>query len=440
MTDTGNELPNRFYELGAALLAAATIYLSFSAGRILGFKGAELAGYSVGAPLTALIIVTVCQLMKRARTRRAISKIAFFTMLVFLFGTAGSLLQATAKRSAISTEIDPAISTEIDPASLNVNQQQAISLALRIEDSVRQQQPYNINAIYDAERFVKNALRGEDAKSSHLQDVAIGGGEAFAKNRILEQMASLANDDGDFTFVKFYRRDGEPILQFRVNDGSGGLHYVDFYLFKTVDDIIRIGDLRYYNSGDRLSKQTIASATNLDGSKSGIQAVDLQAFQDAMKLAQQGKAQEAQALVESLPEDTKQLKVVMRFRLQLAYRAESSQADQLFNEFKERFPDDPSIVFSVLVQATARDDLGAAAAVLDEIYQVVEGDEYLLWYKVQLFVAEKNYRKAITTLSEMETKYGVDVLSSVNDQLSEEFRSSKEYRAWLREHERRQGV
>jgi len=40
-----------------------------------------------------------------------------------------------------------------------------------------------------------------------------------------------------------------------------------------------------------------------------------------------------------------------------------------------------------LLRRVARDDAGACAALLDDIYQAVNGDDYLLWYKVRLFIA-----------------------------------------------------
>jgi hypothetical protein len=428
VTDVRNNSTHSWYELGAVLLVPASVYLSFSAGRVLGFEGAELVGYSLGSPVTAVIIVSLCQFSKAARTRSAISKIAFFTMLLFLFGTAGTLFQERARQVEISSEIDP--------KSLAVDEEPAVALAQQIVESVKDGQVSNIQILCDPNRFANRALRGRDKNARSLQELARSAGRAFAKNPILDQLAAMVKLDGFFSFVKFYHREGEPILQFRLTDGSGGLHYVDFYVFKTIDETLRIEDIHYYNSGDPLSKQLIETLTNADDSNPGGESENLETLKRAVELNQQGNVQEAATLIEALPDAAKQQKTVMRWRVQFAYMDGAQNADQLFREFTERYPGDSSIVFSAFLRASSRDDLTAAANLLDDIYRTVNGDDFLLWHKVGLLVEAKDYPKAIQTLDKMEKSYSIDVLSHAEHQLREEFLSSKEYRAWLRTHER----
>ena len=428
VTDERDNSTHSWYELGAVLLVPASVYLSFSAARVLGFEGAELVGYSLGSPVTAVIIVSLCQFSKAARTRSAISKIAFFTMLLFLFGTAGTLFQERARQVEISSEIDP--------ASLDVAEEQAVALAQRMKESVEVGELLDIQTLCDPNRFAKRALRGRDKTARSLQELARSAGRAFTKTPILGQMAAMVKLGGFFNFVKFYHKEGEPILQFRLTDDSGVLHYVDFYIFKTIDETLRIEDIHYYNSGDPLSKQLIETLTNADVSNPAGESDNLEILKRAVELSQQGNVQEAAALLTALPDATKQQKIVMRLRVQFAYLEEAQNADQLFSEFRERYPGDSSIVFSAYLRASLRDDLVAAADLVDDIYRTVNGDDFLLWLKVQILVEAKDYRKAVATLSEMDTAYGIDVLSHAEHQLSEEFLSSKEYRTWLRTRER----
>jgi len=71
---------------------------------------------------------------------------------------------------------------------------------------------------------------------------------------------------------------------------------------------------------------------------------------------------------------------------------------------------------------------------IGDIYEAVEGDEYLLWYKVNLLITADQAEKAIATLSEMETKYKINVVSLAESRLPTEFCSSKDYKAWARQH------
>jgi hypothetical protein len=178
-----NRPVNRWFELGALFLALLDVYLSFVSGRLLGFRGAELAGYSTGPLVTALIVVGISRLFKRTRTRQASAKIAFFTLLIFLFGTLSSLASSRTPQSLLTIELDP--------ESFVVDDAKAINLGSQIQDSVSKGQTDNLKALYDADRFVTRALRGQDANSTYLQDVARGGSKSFAQNQVLEQMATL---------------------------------------------------------------------------------------------------------------------------------------------------------------------------------------------------------------------------------------------------------
>ena len=412
---------NRWYELCTLFLAILNVYLSFSAGRFLGFKGAELAGYSTGPLVLVLIVVGIARLMKRARTTRAMSKVAFFTLLFLVVATSSTLMQAWSKLSAIPTAISP--------ESLNVDEGLAVSLASQIQDAVSKGQPDDLQVLFDADRFITKALLGQDTKSRDLQDVARGGSKSFAQNRILEQMALMVKQGGEFNLVKLYKREQAPILQFRLTEVSGNLHYLDFYIYTTKDGKLRIDDLRYYNSGGVLSKQVMTNAAALGNTPSGLDGL-----QNAIKLTQEGKSQEASDILESLPDDLKQQRIVMRLRMQLAYQVGSQHAADLFREFKDRFPDDPGVVFSAFTGAINRDDVGDAAALIGDIYEAVNGDEYLLWHKVNLLISGEQYKKAIETLSEMETKYRINVVSIAESRLPTEFLSSKDYKVWQRQH------
>ena len=67
---------------------------------------------------------------------------------------------------------------------------------------------------------------------------------------------------------------------------------------------------------------------------------------------------------------------------------------------------------------------------IDDIYRAIDGDEYLLWYKVRLLAMGGHNREALQMLSEMETRYNVDVTKLAATQLPAEFRASADYKAW----------
>jgi hypothetical protein len=201
---------------------------------------------------------------------------------------------------------------------------------------------------------------------------------------------------------------------------------VDFYVFKDKEGNLGIDDARYYNSGDILSAQVVETASMLG------ELNDLELLRNSMKLAREGKSQEAWEQMESIPDDVKLIKPILRLRLQLANQTNLSQAEPLLKEFKTRFPDDSSIVFSDFSNAIVRDDVESAARLIEDVYKAVEGDNYLLWYKVRLLAAAGKNSDALRVLTEMKTRYKIPVDALAGSELPDTFLSSDDYKTWAR--------
>ena len=180
-----------------------------------------------------------------------------------------------------------------------------------------------------------------------------------------------------------------------------------------------------------MSRQLVGNVreqSELDSSSSNYDTI-----KDAIQLGEQGRIEEAYRLFESLPAELKQTKLIMRLRVQWGLQVDLEKALQLLDEFKQKFPGDTGIVFSAFSAALAKDDLGAAANLIDDIYKDVGGDEYLLWYKARLLLMQNKEREVTDFLTEMENKYHAD-MSLAADNLPEAFLTSKEYKTWLSKH------
>jgi hypothetical protein len=316
----------------------------------------------------------------------------------------------------------------IDAESLRVDEAEALPVAQQIHNAVLSNDPEAVRHLYNGDRFAARALERLDATSPYLRSVARGGSKSFAANQLLQQMATFVADGSEFAFVKFYKRQEQPLLQFRLVQESGNLHYVDFYVFKDKNGKLGIDDARYYNSGDTLSAQVVANAPMVAEKLSD----DLEGLQNGLKLARENKVQEAWEQMESLPDEVKRFKPILRLRLQMATQVAPSRAEALLNEFKTRFPDDSSILFSDFAVAVDRDDAESAARLIDAVYKAVEGDDYLLWYKVRLLAAAGKNRDALKVLTEMKTRYQIPVDTLAESELPDDFLSSSDYKTWAR--------
>jgi len=416
------------YELGSLVLGILSIFCSYKVGRLRGYEETDLLAEIIAPILITPIVVGIAYAtIKSARKRRSAAKIAFFTFLIIVCAKFADLARESVPL--------PPISTELDQQSLAIDEAQAKAFALQVQDSVTNGKEKEIASLYDGDYFLKKALRGQDTTSRYWRSLAERGSVSFTQMKLFEQMAAMVKQDGEFTFVKLYRIGQEPILQFRLLEASGNLHYIDAYIVKDRQGSIRIDDLRYYNTGESLSKQLVETASQLT-SKSDSHATYKETAQQAIQLMQDGKIQEAFTVLESLPDDIKQHRLIMRLRIQLEYQLGNEQAENLLNEFKSNYPNDPSIVFTAFTAAIVKDDVEGAASLIDDIYKAVDGDEFLLWYKANLFIARDQYREATSVLSEMENKYKIDVVSLAEGELPKEFLSSKTYRVWLSRHKK----
>jgi hypothetical protein len=408
----------RLYAAGGLALGLLNVLFAFAGGRLLGYREAELVGYSLGPAFLGAIVLGIAAVVTRARRKGSRARWVFFTQLVILFPTFSGAMQALRQAAA------PLVA--IEPESLRVEESKALSIVRQIQDAVSNNHPDSVRHLYNADRFVARALEGENATSGYWRSVARGASRSFAENQLLRQMATFTADRGEFAFVKFYKRQEQPLIQFRLVEASGNLHYVDFYVFKDKEGNLGIDDARYYNSGDILSAQVVETASMLG------ELNDLELLRNSMKLAREGKSQEAWEQMESIPDDVKLIKPILRLRLQLANQTNLSQAEPLLKEFKTRFPDDSSIVFSDFSNAIVRDDVESAARLIEDVYKAVEGDNYLLWYKVRLLAAAGKNSDALRVLTEMKTRYKIPVDALAGSELPDTFLSSDDYKTWAR--------
>ena len=328
-----------------------------------------------------------------------------------------------------------------DQQTLTIDEAEAEAFALRIQDLVSKGNTSELKALLNKDRFMKRVLIGYDSTSERLRAVARGAGRSF-ETALLFDIASLqVKEGGDFVFVKLHQRNGEPVLQFRQVTVSGDLLYFDLYIFRTEGGKIGIEDFFLYDVGQPLSELAMDLANN--GFPEDLSPELTRRLQKAVELSKEGKLEDSCPIFESLSNDIKQRRIIMRVRVNCALQLGSKNAEGLIAEHKLRFPDDTGIVFARLTAALVKDDLNGAARLIDDVYKIVAGDDFLFTYKVYLLIPQKKYKETIELLSKMETEHDIDVISLLNSMSPEDrkrfksFFASKEYTTWLRQRRRR---
>jgi hypothetical protein len=256
--------------------------------------------------------------------------------------------------------------------------------------------------------------------------VAIGAGKSFAKGEIFSQIRLFCRNGGNLKFVKSYKKSGQSILQFRVTEPSGMLHYFDFHIFKAKEGATKIEDIQNYESGPVLSDQIVEFVKNRESKNKNNMANVV----EALKNAQEGKRQEAYTIIESLPDDFKQLEPVMSARIRLGMPVDAKKANELLIEFKNKYPHNPSAIFAAYMGCLVSDNSSCAIATIDDIYSEIGGDEFLLWLKANLLAEQRQFDKAVSVLSAIADDFGGDVSARAEKALSKDLISSRQYTQW----------
>ena len=413
----------RLFAVGALLLVGPNLYVSYRGGQGTGITDpAELMGYTTAPLLILLVVLVIARAVKSARSGAAVAKIAFVTLLVTLIANFGSLITARPK-SASSLEI-----TYVEP-SWPVEAEEAEKLAARIETEVNAENLEGVMKMRDSDRFRRHVLARLSNPTSRDYSFAKGAANSFTQGGLFPFISNELKEGGEFAFVKFYERDKRPILQFRLADRGGALHYLDFYLFKDPVGNFSIDDMQYFNSGTVLSQQLAAMSGKIN-----IDAKSLQVLKEVTAKSAAGENEAAAQLLEGLPPDVKKEAIVMRLQIQVSASLAPRSASLLLEEFKRRYPDDPSVLFSTYFTALGNDDLTAASTLIDDIEKAVDGDPYLVWYKANLLALDGHLSEACDALEKLPAKYDVDPAAEAEQYLVAELLNSDEYRAWLARH------
>ena len=396
--------PFTWMETLGFILLSLNVITSYREGRHLGFSK-ELWAYSVGGPLLlVLIVLAVSQIWRAARSRQASVKIAVITLAVTLFPRLVYLAPAAPEKPL--------------PRSLPISEAEAAPLGRRVEALLRAGKVAEVRKLFGANRFEKKVL----ARMDLAPEVRLGLAEGKVNPMLESILGGLAQGDNP-SFVKFYKKGEQPIIQFRHID-AGVVRYCEFYLYKDSTGAVTFDDIHHYNSGPLLSENLAAIFRLIANDRAGV-------IEQASQRIKAGAPRDALRLLDGLSEKLRNEPTVLSMRIPLLISTDLHQASQLLAKLRERNPNDPVVLFGALWVAVAQDDPLGAAQSIDPIDGAIGGDPYLLPYKSTLLALAGHLREACEVLSELERRYRVDVAGSAGGNLVEELRSSAEFREWL---------
>lgn len=241
--------------------------------------------------------------------------------------------------------------------------------------------------------------------TAYQKEFLVGFSEKFDfGNIVLESV-----EDNYFDFINYYESvDNEVHLLFRLfDDESGGLNYYDFIL-TPIDDTLRIIDVLFYRSGERLSKSyndiyKKVLRSHLDNESRGFfskkentdadRAVNI--FEKVKAKYEEGKYQEAYDLYLTIPEEITKNKSFRLWKVNITVElGDLKKYRAAVEEYEKAYPDDPSLYIMAMDKYYMDGDFKNAIRCVDKLDIAVGLDDFLNYFRGNIYFEQKEYVKA----------------------------------------------
>jgi tetratricopeptide (TPR) repeat protein len=193
--------------------------------------------------------------------------------------------------------------------------------------------------------------------------------------------------DGAFSFLGLRERDGKPHLQFRVLI-EGGLNYYELEVELDSAGDVRIVDIYIFLLGEHLSSmarrlymQMVAAESPDAVEADGEAGSDLVEYIDEIRhfqgLCEGGEVDEALALFETLPKSLREERFMQSQRATVAQLAADDVYMEVLNAYAKLFPGDENLCLWMMDAYILVGDFEKALAAIDDVENLVVGDDYL---------------------------------------------------------------
>ncbi len=217
--------------------------------------------------------------------------------------------------------------------------------------------------------------------------------QEFKKNFTWARQVALdvAQNHGQYEFVRFHRKKNVPHLLLRLTSDSG-FDYHD-YEVRTIADSLRFTDVYVYTSGEYISYtlQDVVTriVTEQQQNKLSRTHHDLDDYR-SKTVAMKQKIEEkdfagALQVYNSFPALTRKSKALMLYKLNITSNMDMSLYQQTVSEYKKLFPNDPSLSMLSLNTYFAQGDYASTLQYLNKLDTIVGGDSYLNLFRSTLY-------------------------------------------------------
>lgn len=368
---------------------------------------------------------------------------------------------------------DAAKNSETAPAA-PAGREKFEAFARQIATSIDNRDPSVLDSAMDMEALYYAMKSGADTSREELQEFLATNSPGFGFG---EQIIKGLGNVGSLRLLRFDWNNGDPRAFYRIITSQGTLNYYDMHLAQREDSKLVIRDIYVYLN-DETFATTMRRALGADPEDTLSRMYAPQRVEgtgklnevDSMALLYRDKQyEEMMSYHESLPETSRNNRMVQYYRMFAAQQLGEARYKQVLEEVNRKFAGSPSMDLMMVNHHILNRQFDSTLVVVDRIDRLVGGDPYLnlirshvasekneiaqakdyiqkvLAYDstltgpyfalMLLSLREKNYAETAKLLNLAEQRTGIDIDSALitQDEKMADFARSEEFRKWAAE-------
>jgi len=249
--------------------------------------------------------------------------------------------------------------------------------------------PDKLNTIFDQNTFADNVV---DAMHDNSFGVKQAVKEKIKELKLGNEIVKGKGDEGLFSLLKQYEKDGKQHLLYRLCFNDGGLNYYDFELAK-FNGQIKAADVYVYLSGEMFSKSIGTLLSSVLGEKSSDK--NIEAIQKMSRLLKAKEYDRAMKVYATLPASIQKEKTVQLIYIRICEGISNDVYLKALNEYEAAFPNEPNIYLMMIDKYFLDKKYKETLEMVDKLDGLINKDPFLDFYRSNLSDAMGNTADAI---------------------------------------------
>jgi tetratricopeptide (TPR) repeat protein len=257
----------------------------------------------------------------------------------------------------------------------------------RIAALTNERNAAQLSSLFNMDAFIDRALLGFELPERDTAGFKMGFRTTILHPTGMIGSITASVSDGGAAFMRVREIDSEQRVLLRVIQEAGSVAYLEFVPVRGLGGQLQFSDYFNYMVGDLVSQTVRAAAIPAfaNQNKSFLErltgadreAADyLKQLEQLGRLRQTGQHAAVLSRIQQLPEATRQQKVFLLLRLQMAMEIDSPDYVTAMEEFRRVLPNDPAIDFISIDYYFAKEEHQNCIACLQRAEDVLGGDAY----------------------------------------------------------------